>query len=797
MKTFQRLIHATAAALGGAGLRRLVSRHCLPRRHERLSVAGLRAPVEVLIDRWGVPHVYAQSPHDLFFAQGYCHARDRFWQMELNRRTARGELAELFGPHLLRIDRFLRRLGFLRAARRESVTAGEDVRAVGEAYAAGVNAYLRHHRLPIEFTLLRHRPRPWDLLDSLAFARFMGFTLTVNWETELIRARLLGQLGPERLATFEPGEPAPAVPDLAGPALRATLSAARDFQPLVDLAGGASNSWVVSAGRSATGRPLLANDPHFRPRMPVVWYLVHLHGGGYDVIGASLPGTLGVLFGHNACLAWGITASLVDCADLFLERADPVRPRRFAFRDEWYDAEVIREEIFIRGRKEPWVEEVVVTRHGPLLNGTVDISSKATPVTYHSANDDHASPTEALLQLNRAANWSDFRAALARWTFPALNFVCADVDGTIAYKLAGRVPIRAKGDGYVPVPGWDGEHEWTGYVPFDELPESVNPPEGIFATANTRPAAPCKHFLARDWVDDARWRRIMQLLRQRPQVSIADCQAIQTDLVSLPARDIAGRVSELLQSALSRSAGDAPPAAHPLRNRALAFLTGWDGHLAPDSVASAIYHVFRQELLRHRCRDLPAGAFDYLSGRGNDEALASVSAFHYRATGYLQGYLEAPAASPEVAHAFDTALDWLSDRLGPDPARWQWGRLHTITFAHPIGLASPLLDCLLGLSRGPFPIGGDADTIAQSGIDPWHPFSAATFTVSYRQIFEVGNWDRSLFVLPTGQSGHPGSPHYADLINAWRRGEYRPLLFSRAAVEPETTETVRLQPMGR
>jgi penicillin amidase len=768
-------IAAVARFIGGSGLRRLLLRRSLPSKHESVTIPGLRANVRVLIDRWGVPHIEANDPADLFFTQGYCHARDRLWQMELNRRVARGELAELFGKRLLSIDRFNRRLGFRRAAEAEVLQLSAEARALAESYAAGVNAYVERHRLPIEFQLLRSRPRPWQPVDSLAFGRYMGWTLSFNWETELIRARLITQLGPEAAAALEPGNPTAGIAGNCEFAIRAAQQAAQSFEPLAGLMGGASNNWVVAGHRSANGRALLASDPHLRPRMPAIWYMAHLRGGGFNIIGATLPGALGVLIGHNEHIAWGITASLVDTQDLFLEKPDPANPRRFAFGDEWYDAQVIREEIRIRGQEHPFVEEVVRTRHGPLMNGTVDIPAGSTPLAMRCTMDDLPSPTEALLKLNRASDWPAFRSALECWTFPVLNFVYADVDNNIGYQLAGRVPVRASGDGYVPVPGWSGDHEWLGSIPFEQMPCVFNPPEGLFATANTRPDVPCNHFLTRDWMDDNRWRRIMERLRQPPRLSLDDCQSIQMDVVSEPARMVARRLHALTPR-------------HEMARQALAYLAGWDGNLGPDSVAAAIYEVFRCELIRRLHRVLPASFVNYMLGQGVDEFLASVSAFQQRASSILLGHLDSMPNLEVATDAFHASVEWLRQRFGPDPSHWRWGRLHQVHFEHAFG--SRHISHLLGLSRGPIPIGGDADTIAQSGVDPWWPYSAATYTVSYRQLLDVGDWDQGRFILPTGQSGHPGSPHYDDMLESWRRGEYLPLWFTWPAVEREATETI-------
>jgi penicillin G amidase len=753
-------IAAAAAGVAGIiGLRRMLLRLPVPPRNESLALKGLRAPVEILIDQSGVPHLYAANTSDLVFGQGYVHARDRLWQMELNRRIAAGTLAELFGAPALEADRFLRRLGFGRDALRDLAALSDDARALLDAYAAGVNAYVAHHRPPLEFMLLRTGPKPWKATDSLAFGRYMGWTQTPNWETELIRGRLLDRLGPERVTLMEPGNPLTA---------------------LSGLSGGASNNWVAAGDRSSTGRPLLANDPHLYPRIPAVWYVAHLNGGDLDVAGATLPGVPGVVIGHTARIAWGVTAGMADCEDLFLERPDPDDHHRFAFKDGYEPATVTRETYVIRGRAAPLEEDVIRTRHGPLLNGTLDIPVDGMPLALRSALHDAPNPVEGLFRLNRATDWGTFRAALEGWTFPCLNFVYADVDGNIGYKLAGRVPIRAKGDGYAPVPGWTGEEEWTGYIPFDEMPEAFNPPDGVFATANSRPDAPSGHFLARDWVDDSRWRRIIELLRSRPRHTLEDFQAMQADQVSLPAKAI-------VEALPSDASGD------PLARKALGFLHAWNGRLSADSAAAAIYEVFRVELLRALNRDLDGGQQDILLGKGPDPLIAPVTAFYFRGSSELIGHLQ-QADAAVVRAALESAIAFLRRELGGDVDSWEWGRLHRITFAHPIGVGVPTLDRVLHLSRGPLPIGGDADTIAQAGVDPWHPFAANAFMVSYRQLFDVGAWDEARFILPTGQSGHPGSRHYDDMIEPWRRVQYRLLPFSRAAVAAAVAETAALLP---
>jgi penicillin amidase len=777
--TLDAMARSLARPLGAVGLRRWLLRRSLPPRRETLAVAGCRATVDIRIDSSGVPHIAAENAADLFLAQGYCHARDRLWQMELNRRIARGELAALFGPRAIATDRLLRRLGFRRAAEKEAAGLDGELRAWLDAYAVGVNAYVAAHRLPVEFILLRTRPRPWTSIDSLAFARYMGWSMTVNGESELIRYNLRGVLGKEIADSLEPQTGCWRAGDASPPAPtdRGTDVPRSPFQP----EGAASNAWAVSPARSTTGRPLLANDPHLRPRIPAAWYVAHLQGGGFDVAGVTLPGTVGVLAGHNADVAWGITAGLVDCQDIYEERPDPAQPHRFAFGDSWDDAAVVREEIAVRGRRLPVTEEVVRTRHGPLLNGCVELPAGSPPLALQCATERQPTPLAAILEMNRANDVTSFRAALAGWTFPVLNFVFADCTGGIGYQLAGQVPVRARGDGSAPAPGWGGSHEWTGWVAFDDLPHDFDPTEGWVATANSRPEVPCTTFLSRDWTDDHRQRRVVELLRARPSHAPHDFEVIQGDVVSPAAQAFARRLG-------AEGFAEAPPCLH-----------GWDGRLDTQSSAACVYQVFRVELLRSAHRHLPASSLELVCGQGLMELLTFGSVFHQQASSLLLRLLDdlirqGTHARGVITDALQRTTDWLTARLGPEPANWQWGRLHRVAFGHVLGLASPALDRLLRLNRGPYPIGGDLDTIAQSGVDPWHPYEAATFTVSYRQVIDVGNWDEMRFILPTGQSGHPGSKHYDDMVDDWLHGRYRTLPFSRAAIEKDTVQTARLNP---
>jgi penicillin amidase len=786
---------AGAGALGAAGARRWFLTRPLPPRNESVDAAGLDERVEILFDRWGVPHIYAANEHDAAFAQGYVHARDRLWQMELNRRLAKGELAEILGPPALPADRFLRRLGFRRAAEAALAVIEQEDLDLLDAYCAGVGAYVARHKLPVEFTLLRLRPRAWRPEDGLAFGQFMAFTQTWNWESELIRARLIARFGPDRAAEMEAGTVAAGVEGGGGLEPVPVQAAAEAFKPLANLVGaGGSNNWVVSPQRSASAHALLANDPHLSPQVPGVWYAVHISAGDDEVAGVGLPGLPGVVIGHNARIAWGITSAITDTSDLFIERSHPSDASRFEFDGEWETARVIEEQIRVKGAPTV-IDEVVLTRHGPLLNGTLDIPVDGAPLALKAVCVDEPPIASAIRKLNQAGSWHEFQQALRGWTHPSLNFVYADVDGNIGYKMAGRVPIRASGDGYAPVPGWEPEHEWTGYVPFEELPQAFNPKDGVFATANTRPAAPSPHFLTRDWIDDARWRRIIELLQARKIHDLEDLAAIQRDVVSLPGREVMAMLQDL-------------PVENEAARQALAEVRGWDGNMAADSAAAVIYRVFREELIDSLFEDVDDIHLQYLHGRSLDEVLVPNSAFHFKGSSILAGHVkrlysargnDARAANgvggSVLAEAFENAVGYLVQALGPDPTRWRWGALHQVPWRHPIGAAAPMVDRLLNLSRGPYPVGGDEDTPNQTGVNVWRRHEASFALASYRQLYDLADWDRSLFVLPPGQSGHPGSPHYDDHLQLWLRGDYVPLLFSRDAVAGAVEQTAVLRPV--
>jgi penicillin amidase len=800
-------------------------RRPLPRTRGTVRLPGLKGPVEVLRDRWGVPHIYADAAEDLFFAQGYVHAQDRLWQMEFQRRVGSGRLSEVVGEAALELDRFFRVMGLNRAAQAEAEALDDETRRALEAYAAGVNAYMASRRgsLSLEFGLLRFRPEPWQPVDSLYWAKAMAWNLSCNWESELIRARLAVKLGADRAADLEPRYPADnptivsggGLPKGAAPppngwgsdalrdALRlveqtfqANLPAAKPdtSPPVLPQAAGNSNQWVVTGGRSATGKPLLANDTHLQLQMPANWYQVHLVGGGYNVIGVSLPGLPGVVIGHNERCAWSVTTAWQDVQDLYVEKLNPENPHQYEYQGEWLDAEVVHEEIRVRGRAEPVVEEVIVTRHGPIISALV---GEETPLALRWLALEPGGLLGSALRYNRARNWDEFRAALGDWSTPAHNFIYADAEGNIGYLQAGWLPIRAKGYGLAPAPGWTGEYEWQGYRSLDEWPQVYNPESGWLATANNLVVdANYPHFLSADLENPCRARRVVDLVTTKMGLTADDFARFQRDTYSAQAERFAAHVVAV------------EPRSDEER-RALSYLKNWDHRLGLDSVAASIYHVCRLRALHLFFGDHLGELADSYVGVGITP-LGDTGPYHGRSFVRLLELLDSPEGEDDywlrdpvsggqrtrqtlLRQALREALDVLQEELGRDMARWTWRRLNKVHFAHPVGSVRPLNRVF---NRGPYSIGGDLDTLLRASTLPRFPFEPVATGDALRFIADLSDWERCRIVVPGGQSGHVASRHYADLIPFWLKGRFLPMLFQRKTVERHAKQWLTLVPKG-
>ncbi len=791
-------------ALAAAGLAVWWVRRPWPQVEGTVAAAGLTAPVEVIRDRWGIPHLYAQNEPDLFFAQGYVHAQDRLWQMQFNRTVANGQLGELLGAPLVDADRFLRTVGLRRAAERDWEVLGEGARVLLEAYAAGVNHFLETHRgrLPIEFTVLGVDPEPWTPVDSLAWGKLMALNLSFNHPHEILRTRLAAALGEDAVGELMPPYPstapviveAPGRPDTAArsvPATKVVAGRASGATVLATLLGPpglawGSNSWVVAGSRTRSGRPLFANDTHLGLGMPSAWYENGLHGGRFDTVGFSFAGLPFVVVGQNQRLAWGITNMCADVQDFFVEQLDdPEAPTRYEVAGEWHDLEVVVEKIVLKGG-ETVEHEVLVTRHGPIMNAVMEELKDAEP---HALSWDALAGgrfLEGLLGLNLAQDWEGFQAALSVWDSPSLNITYADVDGNIGYQATGKIPLRAAGhDGLVPVPGWSGENEWQGFIPFAEMPRAFNPPEGFIVSANNKVAGEeYPYHLAYDMADGYRAQRIRERLETASDLTPDDVRDLQADVYSLP--------GELLVPYLL-----AVEPRGELARRALQEVAAWDHEMRSESPGAAVFAVWFYHLWGNLLGDdLDEELLKAYRSRAvvHVEMLADILAGHPnrwvddRSTPQVE-------TAPELAtRALDDAVAWLGERYGEDPAAWQWGRVHSVAMPHtPFGQSGIApLERLFNSTT--LPAAGDFFTVSSTGYNLDDPFEAV-FGVSQRLIVDLADLTSSRAVNSTGQVAHLFHPHREDQLELWSRVEYHPVLVRREAVVADAEATLRLLPV--
>lgn len=779
-------------------------------------LAGLQSTVEVRFDSFAVPHVFARSDEDAWRSVGYLQGRDRLWQMELYRRAASGRLSELLGEATVVIDRRFLTLGLRRAAEIEWQRTTPQVRMAIEHYAAGVNAAMSVGRgkLPLEHQLLGLQPEPWTPIDSLAIGKLFAWRLGDNHTAELLRYELAQALGPRAAELFpEPPEWAPVIlksPDRAEgggqKAERMTVatglprrSAKRvggtmDHRPSpIDYPPGLgwlspdsramSNSWVVHGSRTASGRPILANDPHLAIEMPSVWWEVHVVSPALNVAGVTIPGIPFIIIGHNERLGWGLTNVGADVQDFFVEQLDASRTR-YRSGDEWLPLDVRRHEIRVRGRSAPVVFEVRSTRRGPVLgaDGWREIQPGEPAPGGDLGETVLALRWDAIMQgesavafdaLARAGRWPEFVAAVRRFSAPAQNFVYADVDGNIGYAMSGLLPVRVGSDGSMPVPGWPAETDWRGAIDINRLPAVLNPASGQIVTANNEIDRRLPYLVTRDWVAPFRAQRITALLGDARGLDVAAMAKIQADVTSLSAGWILDHV-------------ELPEDVQELR--------AWDRRV-DDRPVAALYEAFEEALWRRTFADeMPAPLYDRFYRYAGNERFAGLrsiiadarsSWFDDRGT---PGVVETREDIARQAAA--DAVSTLRARFGERPG-WRWTEMHAVKFSHPLGGGGRLLDWVF--SRGPVPVAGDSMTVNKTTTNLRRPYETSD-AASYRQILEAGAWDRSVAVNTTGQSGHPRSPHYFDQNVLWRQGRYRALPFTRAAVEAATVSQLDLVP---
>jgi penicillin G amidase len=731
----------------------------LAQRSGRLEVPGLQKPVEVITDTWGVPHIYAASSADLFFAQGWVAASDRLWQMEMWRRAGEGRLSEVLGESAIERDRFARLLRYRGDMDAEWNSYAPDAKEIIQSFVKGVNAYIANagDRMPVEFQMMGFRPEPWT--PEVCITRLAGYVMTGNASTEVLRARLVAAVGAQRAAQLMPPDPPVAIEPAPGLDLKSiddrilagSRAASAPFlsrQSQESDAG--SNNWTIAGRRTATGKPILANDPHRTIALPSLRYMAHLVAPGWNVIGSGEPALPGIAVGHNERVAFGFTIFAADMQDLYVEETDPADPLHYkGAGGAWESMKTITEQIRVKSRAEPVAAELHFTRHGPVI--FEDHAAHRAYALRWIGSEPGTAGYLASLSLDRANNWKEFRAALERWKLPPENLVYADQEGNIGVQSAGMVPRRNNWRGLLPVPGGGAGYEWDGFLSLDDLPHSYNPPEGFIATANNRTiAADEKKAIGYEWSPPDRVNRITEVLRAKNKVTIEDMERLQHDEVSLPARDFVKTL----------------PAFAP------EMLRKWDGNLSADSAPAALYEVTLRKLRPKVMRTLmPSGAPASMQARVPQTV-----------------WMAALAKLPEgerrsiFTQALEEASAELRGKFRPDERSWRWGDLHKTPFTHPL---SKEFD-LEAPERG-----GDSTTPNATSFNSNYQQTAGA---SYREIFDLADWDRSRAINVPGQSGQPGSPHYGDLLPLWAKGKYFPLAYTRKAVESVASEKLMLVP---
>ncbi len=814
----------------------ITARRSFPQVQGKIQLSGLNAPVDIFRDSFGVPQIFAGNTHDLFFAQGYVHAQDRFWQMDFWRHIGSGRLSEMFGESQVDTDRFLRTLGWRRIAEEELASLDAQSLAILQAYAEGVNAYLAEHRgsaLSLEYAVLKllnpsYLVEVWQPVHTLTWGKAMAWDLRGNMDEEIERSILLKNLTAKQVAELFPPYPVenPIIVTGGSAELRienkaselenkqsllATLNSLFSNLESKKLAldaligpagpGVGSNSWVISGSRTTTGMPLLANDPHLGAQMPSIWYEVGLHcvpkgeGCPIEVSGVSFAGVPGVIIGHNDRIAWGFTNLGPDVMDLYIEKVNPANPNQYELNGVWSDMRLVRDTINVAGGEQVEIT-VRYTRHGPVISDTYgDLGSfsetsgirlpkdYAIALRWTALEVSHTFP--AIWRLNRAASWQDFRTALSQFDVPSQNVVYADVEGNIGYQAPGKIPIRANGDGSLPVPGWTDEYEWTGYIPFEELPNSFNPPQGYIAAANNAViGGEYPYFISAEWDYGYRARRIVEMIESHTGLmDTATMQAMQGDDQDLNARILIPFIPQGKWS-------------EPILAQAYDLLVSWDGRNRMDSAGAALFAAFWRQILAITFHDdLPEGYYPSGGSRWIEIVRHLVEQpdsqwWDDRTTpDRIEGRDEI------LLRAFVSAVSELEATLGEDPSEWAWGDLHTLTLRNAtLGeLGVGPIEALF--NRGPFRTAGGELIVNATG---WEPAADEPYSVNWlpsmRMLVDFSNLQNSLLIHTSGQSGHAYHPHYDDMTDLWRTIQYHPMLWEREQIEAQAEAHLTLTP---
>jgi penicillin amidase len=763
-------------------------RFTLPDYNGEITVPGITKSVDIIRDSYGMPHIYAQTDADAYFALGYCIAQDRLFHMDLMRRAARGKLAEILGNDLITVDRFFRTITAGKSVEEVAAAHPHEIISASKAYAAGVNYFIKHHKgpLPLEFTILGYVPEPWQPSDVAAIQYVMAVDLNTAFSVEMLHAAVTEKFGEEVAREI--------FPDYADgyPTIIPQGSAALDFLETLNLAravrgtegGGASNSWVVSAKKSATGRPIFANDPHLGHRAPGIWYEAHVVSPSMNVSGAFLPGVPFAIIGANEHVAWGFTSVAADDADFYIEKINPVNSNQYEFMGRWEDM-TIKEEVIKVKDSDDVKFKIRLTRHGPIIdeiNQYKEPQNTALAMRWTAYDVLYATP---FYHLNTARSIDDIEKAAAHFKCPGQNWVYADDQGNIGYWAAVAIPIREGFSGALPVPGWDGKHEWKGYVPTGQQPHLRNPDRGWIATANNKHVGddypyPISHYYA---MPD-RFVRIKEMITAKQKLDSRDFAKMQADFYVVLAREW---VPLMLEALSGKQFSEK-------EKKAVAALRSWNFTAGSEDIAPTMFHATVNEMVKNMFQkrlgnDLYGqylkNSYVIFNTMRNLIAAGQSRWFDDPDTDEKEGIKEL------IGKSFTDAVAYLDEKMGSNVDDWKWGKLHTLTLYHPFGRSSSLMGYFMNI--GPYTIGGSFATVNPQPYkltEPWEGYHGA----SLRYIVDFADRKNSRRVIPAGISGNFMSPHYDDQAELWRTGKYRPFVLDRESVEADARYRMKMLP---
>ncbi|MDQ0271289.1 penicillin acylase family protein [Cytobacillus purgationiresistens] len=727
----------------------------LPALDGEVSLSALSESVTVVRDESGVPHVQAENEHDLYVAQGYTQAQDRLFQMDLSRRQASGQLSEVIGESALDTDKYFRTLGLRRAAEASADSYSDLGMDALKAFAEGVNLYIEELRdngkWPVEFTILGYEPEDWTPVDSLTIGKYMAFDLGGHWQNQAFRQYLLQEFPEEKAYDLFPEYPEDAPYIIS----KSDLDLSKAFAgAVIPHEFNGSNNWVVSGEKTASGKPLLADDPHLGLATPSIWYQMHLETPDLNVSGVIFAGIPGIILGHNENVAWGVTNTGPDVQDLYIEKRNPEQANQFLYNDEWEDAEVIPEPIKIKD-KDTLDYEVTVTRHGPVISDFAADAGSDTVLSLQWTALMPSAELEAILNMNKAKNWDEFEEALLQFESPAQNFVVADQDGTIAYKANGKIPIRKTGDGLLPVPGWTDEYEWVDYIPYDELPKTVNPKEGFISTANNKIISDdYPYHISHNWAQPYRQMRIQEVLKANNKLTAEDMMELQMDEKNLQAEEFVPQFVGLLKGVDQEQ-----------QRKALDLLSEWDFYDRKEEAAPYIFNIWMTKIGDVLLADsFSEETLELFSGRK-----AAIDQLLQRALDGKPGpWIEEKGGLEEVLiQSLDLTLAQIEEAEGKDMDKWAWGDFHQVRFNHPLSSVSPLN--YLFNRKGGIPVGGSSVTVKAAAFEET---GLVNHGGSWRFVMDMTNPDDAYHLVGPGQSGNVKSPWYHDQLEAWADGTY-------------------------